>query len=176
METEENKVPEKEFNLKEAIANIEKNQEKLIEEKKVKGWKLPWSGKLSKGKVKKNYATFCLIKDNKDVSFITAPIEDGTAMIDGFPRVTTADYCLLHKGRPFFILPYWSMKPFSPVENYAETEKEKMNMSGRRLVLTKLRVEQIKPKKGFGGGLGWIILILAIAGIGYYFMKGGKLF
>jgi hypothetical protein len=171
----ENKVEEK-AGVRELLEKISKQQDELATTKKVKKWKLPFKGKLSKAQVSKNFATYLTIKDNKEVDFVKVPIQDGTVEIDGFPRIATADYCLTYKGKPFYILPYWSMKPFSPVENYAETEKEQMNMSGRRLVLAKLKNDIIKPKgKGFGS-MGWIILVVVIAAAGYYLIQGGKLF
>ena len=172
---EEVKEEQKPLKVMDMLEQISKKQDQLIQEKKIKKWKIPGKARLSKGQVAKNYATFMVIKDNKEVDFIRNPIEDGTSVIDGFPRIATADFCLTYKGKPLYILPYWSMKPFSPVENYKETEKDKMNMTGRRLVLTKLRVDQIQKKKG-NLPFGWILLGIAALGVGYYLIKGGKLF
>ena len=137
---------------------------------------MPWSGKLSKGQVRNNYATFLVVKDNREVDFIKAPIKDGTANIDGFPRVATSDHVLTYKGKPFIIQSYWDMMPYSPTQAYEEADKNKTTMAGRRLVLSKLEKEQIQPTKSGGKMLGWIILIVAILGAAYYFLKGGKLF
>lgn len=135
-----------------------------------------WKDKLGKGKVQKGYARFIIIKDNKNIEVKKTLVTDGTAMIDGFPRIANPDYCLMWKGVPTYILPSWSMKPFSPAENYSETERDKMNMAGRRVILSKLEMEQIKPKKGLGGFGGWIIFAVIGIGVLYYFLKGGNLF
>ena len=141
-----------------------------------KPWKIPWGARVGKTAIKKGYATICIINENGGTRFIKAKVEDGTISIDGFPRLATADYCLSHNGKPFYIIPTWSMKPFSPVEHYAETEREKMNMAGRRVILAKLEREAIKPTgKGFGM-IGWIILGAIVLGVGYYLITGGKLF
>ena len=80
------------------------------------------------------------------------------------------------KNIPTYILPSWSMKPYSPAENYNDTEKERMNMTGRRVILAKLEQEQIKSRKGLAGKGGWIIFGLVALVVAYYFISGGKLF
>jgi hypothetical protein len=147
-------------------------KEEVIEEKP---FKIPFGARVSKGKAKKGWTTVQIIRNNGNIDFKRVQVTDGTVRVDDFPRVATIDYKLTYKGRPFLIVPEWSMKPFSAVENYEETVKEKMNMAGRKIVLSKLEGEQLKKKTGFGG-IGWIILLIVGAGVGWYIMQGGTLF
>ena len=73
------------------------------------------------------------------------------------------------------IQPSWSLKPFSAADNYEDSIKEQMNIAGRKLVLAKMKYEAIAPKKSFGG-MGWIILVIAIGAAAWYLIKGGSLF
>ena len=162
--------------IKDLLKKLAEQNEQLIEKKKPKEWKFPFIGRVNNNKANQGYATFCIIKDNGEVQFIKTQVSEGTAMIEGFPRVAMADYALHYKGKPFYIIPSWSMKPFSPKENLEQTEKDKMHMVGRRLVLERLQREAINPKKKMGGMIGWIILI-GVVGIGaYYLISGGKIF
>ena len=162
--------------VRELLEKVIENQNSLATEKKVSKWKLPWGARVGTGQVKKGWATFCLIRENGEVDFVKAPIDNLTAKIDGFPRLATPEYRLTHKNKPFYIIPSWSMKPFSPIENYNEVEKVKMHIAGRRVVLAQLEGEQIKPKgKGFGG-MGWILLGIGVIAILYYLGKNAGWF
>src|SRR3990167_1592173 len=161
--------------LKSMLSEILENQRGLTEEKKISRWKLPWKARISERKAQKGWATIQVIKDNGEVEFVKIEIKDGTVKIDNFPRVATIDYKLSHKGKPFYIIPSWSMKPFSAVENYSNTEKEKMNIAGRRSVLAVLETQQIKTKKDFGS-MWWIILAAVVIGAIYYFGKNSGWF
>ena len=158
------------------IDRLLENQNQLISQKKVKRWKLPFSGKLSKLSLKKNYVTVMYIKDNKSVDFIKVPIDQETITLDGLPRASSADYVLSYKGKPLIIQPSWSIAPFSPTENISDTEKAQLSAKARKLVFTKMKNDIIVPKKLGFGGFGWIILLLVGCGVGYYLWKGGKLF
>lgn len=162
-----------ELGMKEMLSKILDEQKEIKEQTKQKGFKLPWKAKIGRKKAQKGWATIQVIRDNGEISFVRKHIEAGVVEIEGFPRVATVNHKLSYKGKPFYIIPTWSMKPFSPTDNYAETEKEKMNIAGRRAVLSALETEKIKGKKDFGNAIWaiWIILIAAIVGIGWYFGK-----
>ena len=166
----------KELNVKELLEKLVTQQDTIIKTKKEKEWKFPWSARVSNGLAKKNYATFCIIQDNKEVKFLKAPIEDGTVNIEGIPRLALSNYALNYKGKSFYVIPLWSLKPFSPELSVDETYKDHMNSSGRRVILAKLEKEAIKPKSNMGSGWLWILLALAVGGVGYYLYTGGKLF
>lgn len=172
--TTETSIEPQKQTFKELLEKIVKQNEEIIEKKEAKPFKLPWGAKPSKKQVAKGFAIIEVIRNNGGVDFFKAPIVDGIVNLDGFPRITTIDYKLHHKFTPLYIIPEWSMKPFSPVENYSEVDKEKMNMAGRKLILARLVSEKINPaKKGLGGGWIWF----AVAGIAaiYFISQGGKL-
>jgi hypothetical protein len=158
--------------IREMLESIEKQNEILIEKKEVKEFKLPLLSRVFNFQAKRGYATIIIIRHNGVLDFRKVKISDGVVQIDGFPRISTIDYKLTHKGKPVFIIPEWSIKPFSPVENYEDSIKEKMNMVGRRTILSKLEGEKIVLKTPLGSK-GWIILIIAVIAAGYYFIKGG---
>lgn len=174
MEEEKSDEP----SMKEILKKIADQQEMMLAGKKEKAFKLPWKSRTGKAAVKKGYATVCVINENRSVNFKKIFIDgDGAALLDKFPRVASADYTLIYNGKPFYIIPSWSMKPFSPVENYEQTKKENMHVLGRRLVLSKLEGEKIKPKGAGFGMIGWIILGAIVIGAIYFLTKGGgKLF
>jgi len=161
---------QKEPGVKDMLKEILDNQKGLEEEKKVKRWKIPFFARVSGRKAQKGWATIMVIKDNGEVEFIKNQIKDGVVNVDNFPRIATIDHKLAYKGKPLYIIPSWSMKPFSAVENYAQTEQEKMNIAGRRAVLSVLESEKIKQKKDFGS-LGWILIGVVVVGAIWYFGK-----
>lgn len=166
---------EKEPELKELIQKLVEQQDKLIEAKEIKEVKPKWSEKLSLGKMKKGWVQVLYIRNNGSVTFLKAPTKDGAIMIDGFPRIATIDYTLRYGKFPLLIVPEWSIKPFSPADNYEQSVKEEMNLAGRNLILAALQSEKITAKKSFGG-MGWIILGIAGVALIWYLMKGGNLF
>jgi len=172
----EEQTQNKEESIKDMLGEIKKQQEQLLNNKEDKKWKLPWNARVSKGQASKGYATIQIIRNNGAIEFTKKQITDGIVEIDGFPRIATVDYKIHHKGSPWYIIPEWSMKPFSPVENYNETERDKMNMVGRRAILSRLVSDKLNPQKKGMGSMGW--WILGIAGIVaiYFFSKGGKIF
>lgn len=139
-------------------------------EVKTKKWKLPWKARVGNKKVEKGWSTIMIIRSNGATDFTKAQVKEGIAIIDGFPRIASIEHKLTYKGKPLYILPEWSLKPFSPEQNYSDMEKEKMNIAGRRAILSVLETEKIKPKANFGS-MGWIILGIAIVGGLYYLAK-----
>ena len=172
MEEDENK----EDSLKDLMKKNNKILQDLMDKSEPKKFKLPFRAKVSKTNIRKNFITVQIIYENGNVEFIKAPIKNGTIDVEGIPRISTADYTLFHKGKPIIILPAWSLKPFSPVENYEETVQKDMTTAGRRLILERMKLDAIKPKGMGFGMIGWVVLVIVIAGVGYYLFKGGKLF
>jgi hypothetical protein len=168
---------EKPASLKERLNNIEQSlSEGKKKEKKFK-FKIPFKGKLSKQNIKKGFVTVQILHENGSVDFIKTKIDNGTISVEGCPRISTADYTIFYKGKPLIILPAWSLIPFSPVDNYEQTVKDKLTTAGRRLIIERMKLDAIKAKKGMGFGLiGWIVLGAAVIGVGYFLIKGGKIF
>lgn len=172
MTDEENK----QTNLKDRLNNIENALERLAEKSEKKKFKIPFKGRLSKPNIKKGYVTVQVIHENGHIEFLKTPVVNGTIDVEGIPRLSTADYTLQYQGKPLIILPSWSLKPFSPVDNYENTVQEKLTTAGRRLIIERMKLDAIKPKMAGFGMIGWIVLGLVILGVGYYLIKGGKLF
>lgn len=168
-------MEEKELSLNEKIDLLLKsnpqNKEEAIKEEE---WKLPFWKKfkfnVGKKKVENGWAQFIIIKSTRSMEFTRAKVKDGIAIIDGFPRVATSDHVLFYNKKPTYIIPEWSLKPFSPEDNYAQTERDKMNIAGRRAVLATLETEKIKAKKDFGNMI-WIVVGIIVIAAGYYFGK-----
>ena len=168
---------ESQESIKDKLDKLILAQEAVMEKNREKKWSMPWGKKPSKAQVKKGWTTVQIIRNNGSIDFTKVPIEDGTIQIDGIPRISTIDYHLSHKGKPFVIIPEWSLKPFSPVENYEQTEKDRLTTTGTRLILAKMEKEAIKPKSAGGFGMvGYIVLGVIVIGVIYYLVKGGKLF
>ena len=166
---------QKQESISEKLDRIALQNREIISSKKSKSWKLPWGKTPSKGQINKGWVTCQIIRNNGAIEFGKYQIDDCTVMIDGLPRTATIDYLLSYKGKPWIIIPEWSIKPFSPVDNYKEMEKEKNTTIGWRLIQAKLEKEAIKPKSAGFGSWTWIVLVIVGLGVGYYLIKGGKI-
>jgi hypothetical protein len=156
-----------EENIKDKIDSLNSKMDEILETKsKVKGFKLPSKAKLSKSKVKKNWVTICKINENRAVDFTREPINNQTIIVDGVPRLATGEDVLNYKGKPMMILPSWSVKPFSPSENYKKSIEDNLNTKGHALLLARMKAGVIDIKKKMNM---WLIVgLLAIAGIVLY--------
>lgn len=152
---------EEETNLKNEIKKLNENFQKLIESGKIKGVKAKKLGKIEQ---KKGYVRYIFIGENKQIKVMKIPIEEGTTMVEGIPRIATADYMLNWDGQPTIIQPAWSVEPFSPVKNYEESVQKQMTAQGHKLLLNRIELGGIKAKKKISGAvIFFIIVILAIA-------------
>lgn len=162
--------------LNEKLDNIMKELAELKGDKKAKKeklFKLPFRAKLSKKKVADGWVTVVGINNNRELAFTRKPVIEGVYEWNGVPHIATADYVLTYKGKPAVIQPEWSLKPISPADNYAETEKEQLRSAGYKLVLNYLEKKEIDAKKMSGGVIWWIIGGLAVVVGLYYLFKGG---
>jgi hypothetical protein len=150
--------------LKDEVKKLNENFDKLLESGKVKGFKP--NKKLTNANVKKNYTLAIVIGENREIKFIKVPISEGTVIVDGIPRLATTDYALSYKGKPAIIIPEWSTKPFSPVENYEDTVKSQMTAAGYKLLLNRIELGKIALKKKMSGMI-IILIILALIVGGY---------
>lgn len=173
-ETKDESLADK--NLKELIIEMYKDNkaDKQQKEKKTKSFRLPWSSRVGNNAMKRGYVTVCYIDENKGVSFFKAPITEGVFKDKkDIPHVGTPDYILTYKNKPLVIQPSWSQYPFSPSQHFKETIDNKTSSHGWRLLANNLETTQIKPKGGFGGFGGWIMLLLIVGAVAYYFLNGG---
>ena len=161
---------EEETSIKDELKKLNANFDQLLSSGKMKKFKLPSKGKMSKTDLKNNYATVIAIGDNREIKFAKAQINEGTINFDGIPRIATTDYMLSYQGKPAIILPNWSVRPFSPVENYSQEVKEKMTSAGYKLLINRIELGKVADKKKFGNW--WIFpLILGVIVIGYILLK-----
>jgi hypothetical protein len=121
---------------------------------------------------RKGWATIMHIRENRNVEFIKVPIDEQTSMVDGIPRIATTDEFLYWKNKPFIIQPSWSVKPFSPTDNYRDTIKNEYAAQGYKLLLNRLKKEVIQPTKTISMKA-VIIVIIALIALGYFAYQGG---
>ena len=154
---------------------IQELKDLVVAEKKVKikPFKIPFRGRVNKKKARDGWVTIQKINDNRRVTWERQKIEEQTIIVDGVPRVLTADEVLFdHKGSPLVILPSWSVKPFSPTDNYSGTIQDGYATQGYRLLMNRMKNEIITAKKKMSGMMIFGGLILLVA-IGYFMVKGG---
>lgn len=159
-----------EDNIKTKIDRLSEKMDEIIqqeEKKKIKGFKLPSKGKLSKSKVKQNWVTILKINENKGVDFTRQQIEDETIMVDNVPRIATGESVLNYKGKPLMIVPSWRVEPFSPTKDFRESLTDGSNTKGYALLLARMKKGILEPvKKKLPIGI--ILVVLAIIGIVAY--------
>ena len=173
MENKDNNTSD-ERKLSDILKSIDaKLEQTMVKEKKLKKFRMPGSGKVSQAKAKKNWISICYIQNNGVVRFMKAKINEGIIEIDGTPHVAMTEYIMTYKNKPFIIVPEWSATPFSPRQDRFDAEEQKRLSIGWRLMTNYLEQQQIKPK-GMGGSVWvWIIVILAICGLGYWAYQSG---
>ena len=141
---------------------IEKGPKK---DKKKKKFRMPVRGKVSKGRLRKGYATVLEIAENGALDFRREPIIDATIRLsDTYHSVDDKD-CLTYRGKPFVIIPKKSKYPYNP--NYV-----KNTTFSQKHIMSRMMNETIdKAKKlGMAGmSIGAIILIGVVA---YAFIAG----
>lgn len=163
----------KDMSIKEMLEDIKKNQQQLIEQKKIKGFKWPWTKRLGKKQLKSGWTSLIYINENKEVELIKAPISEGTLKIKDKPYIAMADYLLTHKGKPCMIIPSWNLEPFSPKRDMEQAERDKTINTGYRLIANQMKMDAVKPKKPIPWGL--VIGGLAIIGVLFWFLSKGGL-
>ena len=158
--------------LREELKEI---KELLVEtkEKKEKKFRLPFTKKVSPRSGSKGYITLLKINENGFIDIKKEKIEDQTIMVDGIPRLAPPNVVLHWKKNPILILPSWSVKPFSPADNYEESEKEKMNTKGYKILLDKMKKETVGSKPQMGNMIKWILGLGLLAIIIYAFVTSG---
>ena len=145
---------------------IKKNNEllnRLLITEGVKDLKLK---KLGKGAKKKGYVNYLYIHENGEIEPLKVPIQEMTSLIEESPRLARPEEILSYQGNPTIIQPSWSSEPFSMVNNYEQTIKDKMLSAGYRLLALRAEQGNIKPKKKISGTMIFFIIV-AILVVGY---------
>lgn len=152
------------------------------ETKEKKQFKLPilirWFGK---GKIKRKQNCIVLvIRTNGQVEIKLLPIEDDTVRIGDSFHDARAGNVLRYKRLPMLIIPEWNISPISPTtdeeikawspkEDYEKASKEGKLTAAMKLILTKMKLEAIKPKMQFNFKI--ILALAAVAVVGYFAMS-----
>lgn len=162
--------------MKELLMDIAKGQKELVDQKKSKQkkFRLPWNAKVGKQKLKKGFATFAYIHENREVEFFKTQIDEGAMRKNDNFHVATARYGLTYKGKPLFIIPSWSTEPFCPDEHLSESEEKERTTMGQRYVFNKMKMDIIKDKKS-GLSLWWILGGLAALAVLAFVASKGQL-
>lgn len=143
------------------------------EKEKVKKFRLPFGKKVGKLQAKKNFVTIMKINENGNVDFQKRQIQEQTFIEDGIPRLGTPNYVLRWKKNPMVIIPSWSVKPYSPTEQYEKSLNDGSNTKGYKILMAKMQSEIVKPTKQMGGVIKWILGIGLLVIIGYALISGG---
>ncbi len=160
-------------NIKEDIKYIKEIIEGEEKKGKNRKFNLPFSSKVSLVKAKRNYVTLMRINENGQVAFKKVQITEQTILEEKIPRLATAGYVTYYKKNPMIILPSWSVKPFSPMDNYKETLEEGSNIKGYQILMNRMKLSTVETKKQIGGVGKWIIGIVLALVIGYALLTGG---
>lgn len=122
--------------------------------------------KVSKGQKKKGYINYLYIRTNGCIETMKIPSTEMTTLIEDSPRLARPEEILSYKGTPTIIQPEWSSQPFSMVQNYNQTVKDKMLSAGYRLLALRAEQGNIKPKRKLSGTV-IFFLIVALLVVGY---------
>jgi hypothetical protein len=158
-------------NLEEIKELLKENKE----EKKEKKWKLPFKAKVSPARAKQGYVGVLKINENGYITPSKEKIEEQTIMVDGVPRLATADYILHLNKNPLIILPSWSVEPISPSKSFEVSMNNGTNIKGYKLLMNKMKLATVEGKKQVGSWLKWVIGLVLVGIIIYaIFFTGGN--
>ncbi len=139
---------------------------KLEEKEDKKKFKLPFGIRMGQGSIsKKNKVIVQFIRTNGSTTFKIVPIEDGTIKIGEYFYESTANYILKYNKLPLLIIKEWDMKPLYLPEEFKEALEEGRMTAGEKYILTRMKMEMIKPKMNFNIGTILIILGVIVGGL-----------
>lgn len=162
---------EEEKSIKELLREL---NDKFEDPKVTKKFRLPLKARVGNRAARKGWTTVMKIGDNRQVTFEKQPIDEQTIVVDGVPRIATSEEILIYKNKPLVIQPSWTTKPFSPTDNYSNAMAQGYASQGYKLLLNRMKYEQIKPKRTISGIVVFGIIIAIIAA-GYLAYQGGWL-
>jgi hypothetical protein len=162
--------------LNEQLSEISKELKELKEEKeqkKPKPFKIPFWKKTKGRDKKKNYVTVIKANENGHGEFLKEQINEQTVMIDGIPRLATAEYIINIKRNPIIVIPSWSVQPINWKELCSTSLADGSNVAGYKLLLNAMKLSGVEgKKKGMNPVVLWIIGGLVVAGIIYALVTG----
>jgi len=134
---------------------------------KPKKFKMPLSVRLQPGKFKKqNFIIVGMIKANGAVTFEIKKIEDDTIKVGEYIYSASADCIMRYKRKPLIIIKEWDMQPLSLKQEVNEAVEKGRLVAAQKYILTKMRLEAVKPKMEMNWKI--ILIVLAIGGIGLW--------
>ena len=173
VEDKKETTPASELSLAQKVDKIYNSVSDGKEKKEEKKFfKFPRRAKVSKAKARKGWTGVIMLRNNRQMDFMRVPTDEQTTMIEGTPRIATAEDVFYYKGKPVVVYPEWSAKPLSITEHYDQTRREKYNSVGYKLLLNKMKKEVIMTSKAISG-LAIFIGVIVLAAIGYFAFKGG---
>jgi len=158
--------------INESFKEIFDKLDELSGKKEVKPWDVPWYKRLFRGQTRKNWVLVCFIQENRSISFMKVPIDEGVILLNGIPHTVNSGEILIYKNAPFIIIPSWSIKPFSPTQNQKETEDAGNSSMGWEYLFNYMKKTEIKAVRNFGTMM-WFVVGLIVIGGGYYLIKNG---
>lgn len=150
--------------LKKIFGEIEKK------EKKPKKFKIPRKAKVNKRNAKKNYVTVVKLNENRNIDFEKKQIDEQTITVDGIPRTATVDCIGFYKKNPIMFIYGSSLNPVSFTELKEETDKNKTNATGMKLLLNKIELGGVKEKKKLSIKVILLLLVIIIV-VGYLLLS-----
>lgn len=155
------------------IVTEQSEETKNNKKKKERKFKIPGTKRVRPHQTKKNFVTIIKINDNGSIDFDKQMIDEQTIVIDGIPRLASANYVMHYKKNPIIIQPSWSVEPFSPVEKLEKSLNDGSNTTGYKILLAKMKSDMQGAKKQMGGMIKWILGLGLAAIIGYAILTGG---
>jgi hypothetical protein len=139
-----------------------------MDKKKIKKFRVPRRGRVSKRQSRNGYTTIMRIDDNGNVDFEKRPIEDSTYRLKAgdYHTVEEKDLNLSYKGKPFLIQATKKKNPYNPLSGVNETY-------GQKYIMARMLGDAIKMvNKKKGGAFIWIIVGIIVIGGAYFLLKG----
>jgi len=165
--------------MTELVSKIDKI-EKILEEqqeeetkKKQKKFRFPFGKKTSPRQASKGYVTIITLNEGGHLNFVKQKIEEQTVIIDGIPRLATADNVWHFKKVPVIIQPTWSVEPISKEMLFRKAEENKTLTTGFKILLARLKSSAIEAKKTVSPILKWGAGLILVGVIAYALLSGG---
>jgi len=170
-------MEDKEESLKDKLDKLIQQNELVAMQNQPK-FKLPLSVRIQQGKaLKKEWAIVLYIRTNGSTQIKMKRIEDDTIKFNDYIYDARAGNVLRYKKLPLIIIKEWNISPEAPPEkhtldlekDYEDASKNGKLTAAQKLILTKLKMEAIKPKMQLNFGM--VLIILAVLGGGYFLLN-----
>jgi hypothetical protein len=142
---------------------------------KIKPMKIP---KLPKNKEKAGWVVVGKIQTNGVVTFKPRQINNNMLFLkenETYHEAEAGDILKTeYKGKlvPMILQEEWSLKPYSPRVRFEDTTKKGILAGAQKVIIKAVKESQTKPKANFNAK--WLLIGLALIGVIYFIIKGGK--